>query len=335
MSNKPTPSASADKKSKDAKPAAALPLFLWGGGCNAWECDHLGHMNVRYYIDRAQQGWAPFAVAIKLPTAFHREAVSTLLPREIHMRCHLEVRAGEHMVMHGGVVEVRNDSVVLYQELRTGDANGPIAATYRVILEHVEAKLGRPFAWPQKARDALQNFMITAIPDKGAARSFSLDAPVASASLARANELGVPVTGLSYLQTYETDALGRMRPEFILGRQSDSFGGMTAPFQAEASEVLKNAGFEPRVSGALLEGRFIFRSWPKAGDILEVHSGLIAAGPKTFRFVVWILDPVTGECWTEGESLLANFDVKTRRAFESPAEYQAILEKAVIKGLSL
>ncbi|MET0546471.1 MAG: thioesterase family protein [Caulobacterales bacterium] len=325
----------AQKKSGEPATETPLPLLLWAGGCETWECDFLGHMNVRYYAERAQQGWAPFAAAIKLPNAFHREAVSTLLPRDIHLRCHREIRPGEFAIMRGGVAEIGEDYVVLYQELRKGLAGEEIAATYRVVLEHVEAKTGKPFHWSQKARDAMAQYQISAIPKHGAARSFDLNAPLTPINKARAQELNVPLVAMSMQQAHECDSLGRMRTEFILGRQSNSWSGLAAPFAKEIEKILGESGYNSVFSGALVETRLTPRQWPKAGDVIQTYCGLIEVNPKTFRFIIWAIDSVSGECFFATDSVLVNFDIKARKAFEGPEPYQTLMKKYVVKGLTI
>ncbi len=324
----------ADADHNTAPAAPALPLRMFLGFTNQWECDHIGHLNAMFYLNRAYHGWAPFATAVNLKSAFQREAVSTLLPREVHLRFHKELRGGSSAEMRGGVLEFTEDSVTLYQELRN-PINGELHATYRVILDHVEAKSGKLFPWPQKSRAPLESLRIDAMPEHGRARSIDLSLPADNGSLARALELGVPVAGLSMLTPAETDAFGRMLPEVGIGRQSDSFGGLLSQYTPEAAPILAAKGLPPTSSGAALEMRIVFRKWPRAGNQLQLHSAVVEAKGKTMRFRVWNLDPVSGDCWVENEIVMAHFDMNARRAYAAPPEYEAVLNKHAIKGFTL
>ena len=306
--------------------ALALPLQMFQGFINQWECDHIGHMNAMFYLNRAYHGWAPFATAINLKSAFQREAHSTLLPREVHLRYHKEMR--------GGVVDFTEDSVTLYQELRN-PLNGDLNATYRIVLDHVEAASGKLFPWPQKSRAPMEALRIQGIPEHGLARSIDLSLPADTGSLAKALELGVPVAGLSMLLPAETDSFGRMLPQIAIGRQSDSFGGLLRQYTPEAAPILAAAGLPPTSSGAALEMRIVFRKWPRAGNQMQLHSAVVEAKGKTMRFRVWNVDPAGGECWIENEIVMAHFDMNARRAYAAPPEYEAILNKHAIKGFVL
>ena len=43
---------------------------LWRGSCNQWDCDEMGHMNVRVYVEKQLEGLAVFAHALGMPHAF-------------------------------------------------------------------------------------------------------------------------------------------------------------------------------------------------------------------------------------------------------------------------
>jgi len=81
-------------------------IEIWRGGVNTWECDEMGHMNVRFYVARAMEGLVGLAAALGLPHAFAAHAGATLLVREQHIRFLREARAGAALHMTGGVVVV-------------------------------------------------------------------------------------------------------------------------------------------------------------------------------------------------------------------------------------
>ena len=324
----------ADQTQTPAPAAPALPLQMFLGFVNQWECDHIGHMNAMFYLSRAYQGWAAFATAVNLKSAFQREAPSTLLPREVHLRFHKELRGGDSAELRGGVLEYSEDSVTLYQELRNA-IDGELYATYRVVLDHVEAASAKLFPWPQKSRAPLDALRIHGIPEHGRARSMDLSLPADAGSLEKALTLGVPVSGLSMLAPAETDAFGRMLPQIAIGRQSDSYGGMLRQYTAEAAPILAAKGLPPTSSGAALEMRIVFRKWPRAGNQMQMHTAVVQAKGKTMRFRAWNLDPATGACWIEHEVVVAHFDMIARRAYTAPPEYEAILNKHAIKGFTL
>ena len=53
---------SAPQRTSDAPsgPPQGLGPVVWRGGVNTWECDEMGHMNVRFYLAKAMEGLPHF-----------------------------------------------------------------------------------------------------------------------------------------------------------------------------------------------------------------------------------------------------------------------------------
>ena len=41
-----------------------LGIEVWRGCVNTWECDEMGHLNVRFYVARAMEGLVGLAAAL-------------------------------------------------------------------------------------------------------------------------------------------------------------------------------------------------------------------------------------------------------------------------------
>ena len=87
-------------------------IELYRGSINTWECDEMGHMNVRFYVAKAMEGLAELAHSVGLGHAFRANAQSTLRPRDQHIRFMKEAHAGAPFTMTGCVLEVNETSVL-------------------------------------------------------------------------------------------------------------------------------------------------------------------------------------------------------------------------------
>ena len=47
-------------------------MKTWAGECSAWECDGLGHLNMRHYLTKAQQARQMFFIHNGLHDAFKK-----------------------------------------------------------------------------------------------------------------------------------------------------------------------------------------------------------------------------------------------------------------------
>src|SRR5262245_31151972 len=107
-----------------------LPALLYKGSANAWECDEMGHLNVRFHVERAMMGLAALAQQIGMPRASQAQAGATLQPLDLHIRFLKEARPGAPLQMRGGVLEIGESDALFYAELRHLD--GSVSSTFRI-----------------------------------------------------------------------------------------------------------------------------------------------------------------------------------------------------------
>ena len=147
---------------------AAFPgVEIWRGGVNTWDCDEMGHMNVRFYVSRAMEGLAGLAAELGLPHAFSPYANATLVVREQHIRFLREAHAGAALHMLGGVIEISDTEArlrcrarILRAErgstCRVGDAERLARRYPRVTVETVAGSSHfLPMERPDLAREAI------------------------------------------------------------------------------------------------------------------------------------------------------------------------------------
>ncbi|OYW29416.1 MAG: thioesterase [Caulobacter sp. 12-67-6] len=312
--------------------AETLPgVEIWRGGVNTWDCDEMGHMNVRHYIVRAMEGLAGLAAELGLPHAFTPYANATLLVKEHHVRFLREAHAGATLHMLGGVIEISDTEARLLQ-LLVHSATGELAATFQTTVVHATPREGEVFPWPKATRERARAMMVE-VPEKARSRSIALDPFVPTVSLERAEALGLKRIGLGALSPTECDVFGRMRAEQFIGRVSDGIGSFIGPFR---DVIVAHADHKPtRFGGAVLEYRLVYLRWPRAGDRVELRSGLMGSDPRTMRMAHWMVDPATGLPWGTSEAVAITFDLDARKAVPITAAAQAALKAFSVEGLTL
>ncbi|MFZ5670294.1 MAG: thioesterase family protein [Pseudomonadota bacterium] len=306
-------------------------LEVWRGGVNTWECDEMGHMNVRFYVTRALEGQVGLAAALGLPEAFTARAGSTLMVREQHIRFLREAHAGGALHMTGGVVEMGEDTARLLQLLWHSET-GALCAAFQTVVAHVTPGEGRAFPWPRRTRERAEALRV-AIPEQAAARGVSRDPVDSMAGLARADDLGLARIAQGAVLPSDCDLFGRMRAEHFIGRVSDGIPRLVRGFR----ETVTAAAPEPpkRVGGAVLEYRLIHLDWPRAGDRVEVRSGLRSADARTKTLVHWLIDPESGRAWGTSEAVAVTFDLDARRIVPIADAARTALLKLATPGLTL
>lgn len=312
--------------------AEPLPgVEIWRGGVNTWDCDEMGHMNVRHYVVRAMEGLIGMAAELGLAGAFSPHANATLLVREHHIRFLREAHAGAPLHMLGGVIEIGESDARLLQ-LLVHSGTGELAATFQTTVVHATPREGYVFPWSQAVRERAQALKVE-VPEKAQARSLTLSPFEPTASLARAEQLDLSRIGLGGLLPSDCDVYGRMRAEQFIGRVSDGIGAFIHPFR---DVVVEHAEPKPqRMGGAVLEYRIAYLAWPCAGDRVDIRSGLLGTDARTMRVVHWMLDPATGQPWGTSEAVAITFDLEARKVVPVSDAARAALSEHEVEGLAL
>ena len=288
---------------------------VWRGAVQTWECDAMGHMNIRFYVARAMEGLTGLAAALGMPDAFTARAASTLMVREHHIRFLREARADAPLYMEAGVVEMGDADALVLQVLRHSVSGEP-AATLLTRVVHASPGAGQVFPWPQRIRDAAEPLKVD-IPEFAAPRGIE-GAPVESAaSQPRAEALGIPCGARGAVMPAECDVFGRMRTEAAMARMSDGMSYLLQRLNGVVAEA--DPDLAGRFGGVALEYRLIYLDLPKAGAGLEVRSAGVAITPKLRRARHWLLDAVSGRPWAVSEVLAANFDLVARKVIAAPS----------------
>lgn len=302
---------------------APLPAPLYQGSVNTWECDDGGHLNIRFHLERAYIGLAHMAHALEIPRAFTSAAASTLTPLELHVRFNKEALPGAPLVMHGGVAEMGETNAKFCLDMRHADCAS--SSSFTIKVAHTDTRDFRAFGWSPRTREAAKRLQVE-LPPHAKPRSVDVTKAPSEASRDRALELGALRIGGAMVLAEHCDTFGRMRFDHLMGRVSDSVPNLLAQWRADAAA---DKGAAP--AGAVVEARYIYRQWPRPGDLIEIYSGIIEVGEKTLRLVHWLCDPASGKTWMSMEVTALTFDIATRKTISPSPEVRARMEKRLVK----
>jgi acyl-CoA thioester hydrolase len=290
------------------------PLEVWRGSAQAWECDHLGHWNTRFYLTRVELALASYLAVLKQPLA-------SMTIEAQHIRFHREVRAG--VALHATAQLVRsgigacNILIALHHS-----RDGALAATFRLTVVDDLA-----------SRVPLSHAFVTALPSSAAERGLRMDhLNLSDCGLAQARALGLQRTGLTIVTSDQCDQNGRWRLSAAMGLLADCVPHLD---NRDWQEVLALALPNPpgRVGGALIEFGLRHRLMPKLGDRIEVRSARTDCTDRVFRTVHWLLDLDSGAPWAVVQTVGVALDLDARKLIALTPEAQAAYRsQAVIAG---
>ncbi len=254
----------------------------WRGSVEAWECDEMGHMNVRFWVRRALDGMMLIATELGCERAYAPEATATLLPLRQHIRFLKEAREGVPLFFRGGVVSLSETDITFYGEI-VHTLDGAIGATFLTTMAHVEAKTGRCYPWPERTR-ALAAAILVEVPKHGSPRSIAFDTPTDLFEAETLVARGFQQVGLSAVRIEDVDVFNRLYPEGMIGRVSTAVPNLMTAWRDQATAELSAQDGQPRKAGAaVLEYRLDYQSWPGAGDFMAVYTGVAEVAEKPIR----------------------------------------------------
>lgn len=303
---------------------------LWQGSCNQWDCDEMGHMNVRIYIEKQLEGLVTLAHELGMPEAFRPNSPSTVIPVDQHIRYVREVLPGKPISMKGCVLEIGTSDAVVYQELRHSD--GSLAAAFRTRLAHIDTAEGERFPWTARTRARMEQLK-GRTPEEALPRSFDPDKPgmaLSDISLDHVKAVGAPCIGMGAVPPGHCGVHGWMEPSWFIGRVSDMVPNLLYDWRQKVGTTSPGG---KRMGAAVLEYRLRYHRYPRVGDRFVAHTSFGGVNGKTHSLVHWVMDPSTGRPWATSEAVAITLDLDARKAVAAPPEMIDELEKIAPRGL--
>jgi acyl-CoA thioester hydrolase len=292
------------------------------------EIDGLGHLNVRFYMERAQRANRALTAELGLRSDDAAANDVRLAQVDTYCRYHREQFQGSTLTVNGGVLEVRGDEISAFYEL-TNPAKGEIAATFIIVNALTERATGASLPLPDAARTAAATLRVE-LPEYGRPRTIELGAPrvdlafeVVAARLA--DDPADPMSRRSQWKVTPElcDANG-----FLADSGALMFGG---PRQPSADDMRRHGpmtfGDEGRRLGwASLETRMVRVSPGRVGDTLCSIGAEISLHPKVRHSRRWLFNATTGHLVSLNDNVSIALDLDARRSIEIPSRIRSQLE---------
>lgn len=128
------------------------------GAVYPWHCDHMGHMNVAWYVGKFDEAtWNLFARIGITPTLLRSEPRG-MAAVEQHLTYKRELLAGDIIEVTSRIVEAKEKAIRFRHEMRNAE-NGELAATCEITAVHLDRAARKAQAFPPAIADAIRTFM--------------------------------------------------------------------------------------------------------------------------------------------------------------------------------
>jgi acyl-CoA thioester hydrolase len=129
------------------------PLLTYRGTIYPWHCDHVGHMNVMWYVGKFDEATWHLFNALGLTPSYLRTAGRGMAAVDQHLSYLRELRAGDIVTIRSRLLELKEKSLRFEHEM-TNDETGEVAARTTLKGVHLDtvARKSCPFAEPIAAK---------------------------------------------------------------------------------------------------------------------------------------------------------------------------------------
>ncbi len=117
------------------------------GAVYPWHCDHMGHMNVMWYVGKFDEAtWNLFA-ALGITPAYLRDRARAMAAVQQDLTYRRELLAGDIVAVRSGLLEIREKVVKFVHEMRNAQS-GEVAALCVITGVHLDSVARRSTPLP-------------------------------------------------------------------------------------------------------------------------------------------------------------------------------------------
>ena len=121
------------------------------GTVYSWQCDHVGHMNIMWYVGKFDEAnWNLFA-RIGLTPTYLRESGRGMAAVQQNITYKRELLAGDIVEVRSALLEIRDRSVRFRHEMRNAET-GEIAATCEFTGVHLDREVRKSVPFSDEIR---------------------------------------------------------------------------------------------------------------------------------------------------------------------------------------
>ncbi|ROR32431.1 acyl-CoA thioesterase [Inmirania thermothiophila] len=129
-----------------------------------WHCDHVGHMNVMWYVGKFDEATWNLFTLIGITPSYLRAHGRGMAAVQQNITYRRELLAGDTVVVRSGVLELRERVIRFVHEMRHAERD-EIAAVAELTGVHLDTATRRacPFPEPIRARTRLVRYDLSAL----------------------------------------------------------------------------------------------------------------------------------------------------------------------------
>ena len=114
-------------------------LETYRGAVYPWHCDHMGHMNVMWYVGKFDEGTWNLVCAFGITPGYLKENHRGMAAVKQEITYQRELHAGDIVAVRSRLIEVRDKVLRFAHEMRNAET-GEVSATTELTVVHIDTR---------------------------------------------------------------------------------------------------------------------------------------------------------------------------------------------------
>ena len=106
-----------------------MTILTYRGTVYPWHCDHVGHMNVMWYVGKFDEATWHFFTAIGITPSYLRDGARGMAAVDQHITYRKELFAGSVVSITTSLIEIKQKSIRFKHEMVNEETKEPAATT--------------------------------------------------------------------------------------------------------------------------------------------------------------------------------------------------------------
>lgn len=125
--------------------------ITYRGTAYPWQCDHIGHLNVMYYVGKLDEATWNFFASIGMTPAYLRDGGHGMAAVQQNIAYRRELLPGDIIEVRTRVAEIR-DKVIRFVHTMRNAESGEVAAECELTCVHIDRVTRRSCPFPEAVR---------------------------------------------------------------------------------------------------------------------------------------------------------------------------------------
>jgi acyl-CoA thioester hydrolase len=124
-------------------------ILTYRGIVYPWQCDHVGHMNVMWYVSKFDEATWQLLATIGLTASYLRRQGRAMAAVHQEITYRRELLPGDRVTIRSGILEVRERVIRFFHEM-INDETGEVAAVAVLTGVHMDAEARAACPFPEE-----------------------------------------------------------------------------------------------------------------------------------------------------------------------------------------